>query len=154
MAKKKQHAVLESLTLAFKLSQLWENFLDQYLKATNITIKQYLLLLTIRDKFENSPVISQLADKTASSHQNIKQITIQLKNKGYVQLKKDATDKRFLRVHMTTSGNEFIESHMNGITKAFTKIFKKEKLKNIERFNSLLGELIDQSQKRLHKISG
>lgn len=153
MAKKKQQKVLQSLTLTFKLAHLWENFLDQYLKSTNITIKQFLLLLTVRDKFDNNPVISDLAAETESSHQNIKQIALQLKRKGFVQFKKEPTDKRFLRINITNSGNEFIEMHMNEITTLFTKIFKKEKSKDVQKLNELLEELIGQSKKRLTRIS-
>ena len=153
MSKKKQQKVLQSLTLTFKLAHVWENFLDQYLKSTNITIKQFLLLLTIRDKFDNHPAISDLAVETESSHQNIKQIALQLKNKNFVQFKKDPTDKRYLRIIITNAGNKFIEMHMNEITTLFTKIFKKEKSKDVQKLNELLTELIGQSKKRLIRIS-
>ena len=153
MSKKKQQKVLQSLTLTFKLAHVWENFLDQYLKSTNITIKQFLLLLTIRDKFDNNPAISDLAVETESSHQNIKQIALQLKNKNFVQFKKDPTDKRYLRIIITNAGNKFIEMHMNEITTQFTKIFKKEKSKDVQKLNELLTELIGQSKKRLIRIS-
>lgn len=152
MLKKKQEKVLESLTLAFKLTHLWEHFLEQYFKNTNITIKQYLLLITVRDKFKDTPAISEVAGEMESSHQNIKQIALHLKRKGLLSIKKDNADKRFLRLELTSDGHGFVDAHLGELMKIFAKIFKKEKTKDIKKFNAMLEGLINQSKKRLDKV--
>lgn len=153
MSKKKQKKVLASLTYTFKLAHLWENFLDQYFKETNITIKQFLLLLTIREKFKQPPSISEVAAESGSSHQNIKQIAVHLKKKEMLLLQPDTVDKRFLRLNVTPSGEAFIDTHYQELTRLFTKVFKKEKSKEIQHLNDTMERLIEQSKKRLNKLS-
>jgi DNA-binding MarR family transcriptional regulator len=153
MGKKKQEKVLETLTLTFKLSHLWEHFLDAYFKNSHVTIKQFLLLLTIRDEFDKHPAISEIAAATESSHQNIKQIALHLKEKSLITINSDPTDKRISRIALTNAGENFINEHLGELIKMFTKIFKKEKIKDIRKLNKLLEDLIGESKKRLDKIT-
>ena len=60
----------------------------------NLTLIQYWLLTTIDQASPSAIRINQLAKLLKSSHQNIKQICLNLQSKGWCTLKPDPMDKR------------------------------------------------------------
>lgn len=75
-----------------------------------ITWKQLLVLKAIQ-RFEEDPSISILAEALETSHQNIKQILLKLEDAGFVELYKDAQDRRKICVRMTERIHDFNQRH-------------------------------------------
>jgi DNA-binding MarR family transcriptional regulator len=67
----------------------------------NLTLKQWLLLVTIVKNNSQSPTISEVASSIGNSRQNVKKMAVLLEKKGFLTLEKDANDARILRLSLT-----------------------------------------------------
>ena len=85
----------------FVVANRLETLLDRAFSAYGITSKQWLLLITIQSLFAEPPSVSQVASAMGSSHQNVKQIAINLERNGFLKLEKDARDARSTRLILT-----------------------------------------------------
>lgn len=68
-----------------------------------ITAKQWFVLAMLDVFGQKAPTIGELAQQMGSSHQNVKQLVEKLVHKGYLQILRDASDRRKLRVYTTPS---------------------------------------------------
>jgi DNA-binding MarR family transcriptional regulator len=66
----------------------------------DISWKQ-MFVLTCIPLFSQAPTIKDIGDLLGSSHQNTKQLLIRLEENGYVEMDRDNTDKRKIRVRLT-----------------------------------------------------
>ena len=82
-------------TLSNKLQVLGDEF-DE-----NITTKQWLFILGV-SKFQDPPMISEVANYIGYSRQNAKRIAAALQKTGYVMISKDKNDARALRIELTS----------------------------------------------------
>lgn len=57
------------------------------------------------------PTINELSEIMGSSHQNVKQILLKLKNKNFVEILTDKKDKRKQRIILTEYCREFCEKN-------------------------------------------
>lgn len=92
-----QHLFISSLRM--------EQLMNRELGRDGLTVKQFHLLWVTGTK-ETPPSIKDLANDLATSHQNVKQISLLLQKKGFLRLEKDPSDRRTWRVHLTEA-NEF-----------------------------------------------
>jgi DNA-binding MarR family transcriptional regulator len=67
----------------------------------NITIKQWLLLVVLIKSGKSSLPITELAQITGSSHQNIKKMAVLLEKQGFLRLEKKRDDARVVQVSVT-----------------------------------------------------
>jgi len=74
---------------------------DRYLSDVNLTTKQWLLMVMVLQFGENPPTISQAANITGSSRQNVKQLALKLEKNGYMIIEKDPKDSRITRLKLT-----------------------------------------------------
>lgn len=94
---------------------------------TEITMKQWLLLISIiRSGLEN-PTLTEVSEILGYSRQNVKKIAVHLEKAGLVELQKDIKDARVLRITLTEKcylyfesrigkEKEFIDNLYDGIT--------------------------------------
>lgn len=91
-----------------------------------ITLKQWTVLLVVRDMPEGSS-ITDIAQQHGSSRQNVKKLLDRLSKLGYIEFRSAPGDKRSHAVHMTQKGIEdmvrisevggaFVERIFTGIT--------------------------------------
>lgn len=100
------------LVVANKMDTLLDRVLNKY----NITSKQWFLLLILFNLFEYPPTIKEVAKEMGSSHQNVKQVALKLKEKGMLKLEKDKNDLRVTRLIATEKSYGFWKaSEMDGI---------------------------------------
>lgn len=83
------------------ISNRIETLLEREFSKFDITPKQWLLSLIIKEFFENPPTIKEIAKEMGSSHQNIKQVALKLEQKGLLTLEKDKKDARITRLKLT-----------------------------------------------------
>lgn len=87
-------------TLSNKLQAIGDKF------DKNITIKQWLLLVTV-SKFQEPPTISEAANYVGYSRQNAKRMAAALEERGFVTITKDKNDARALRIALTPKCQEY-----------------------------------------------
>ncbi len=93
----------------FITANLLETLLDRAFKPYGITVKQWQLLITIESLFSSPPTIQQIAGAMGTSHQNVKQIALNLERRGFLRLEKDASDARSTRLVTTEECRAFGE---------------------------------------------
>ena len=95
--------------MLFVATNLLETLLDRAFARYNITVKQWLLMISITSLFAEPPTIKQVAGAMGTSHQNVKQIALNLQKSGFLRLEKDANDARATRLVTTEAVRAFGE---------------------------------------------
>lgn len=93
----------------FVTANLFETLLDRAFAPYGITVKQWMLLITITSLFRESPTVKQAAGAMGTSHQNVKQVALNLERGGFLHLVKDEHDARVTRLVTTEKCREFGE---------------------------------------------
>ncbi|WP_010245645.1 MarR family winged helix-turn-helix transcriptional regulator [Acetivibrio cellulolyticus] len=88
-----------------------------------ISWKQYFVLIGV-GMFETPPTISEVAELTGSSHQNVKQILLKLENIGFVELFTDEKDRRKLRIRLTGKTAGFVKKNEKDEVKFMDALYK------------------------------
>ncbi len=89
----------------------------------DISWKQFFAIICINLCKEN-PTIKELAEILGSSHQNVKQILLKLKNKGFVTIYADEKDKRKQRIALTDYCKDFCEKNDEMSLQIMSKMFE------------------------------
>lgn len=87
-----------------------------------ISWKQFFAVICI-NMCKEPPTLKELSDILGSSHQNVKQILIKLKNKGFIEFKTDVEDKRKQRIVLTKRCMNFCEKNNDMSIKIMAKMF-------------------------------
>ena len=90
-----QHVVFGTI---FSVANRLQRVLDVVLPE--LTAKQFRLLIVL-SLFKEPPTLSEVADASDTSHQNVRKLLERLEKKGFVKLSPDPHDSRATRVHMT-----------------------------------------------------
>jgi DNA-binding MarR family transcriptional regulator len=93
----------------FVTANLLETMLDRAFAPYGITVKQWMLLITITSLFAEPPTVKQVAGAMGTSHQNVKQVALNLEKRGFLRLVKDAKDARVTRLVTTEACRTFSE---------------------------------------------
>jgi len=99
----------------------------------DITIKQHLILMTLRVFGDNYPTLKDVADIIGCSYQNIKKIAVVLEKKGYLIMERDTKDKRKFKLILTEKVNSVsseMDEDINKFLDALYKDLSKEDLYN------------------------
>ena len=87
-----------------------------------ISWKQFFAVICI-NMCKEPPTLKELSDILGSSHQNVKQILIKLKNKGFIEFKTDVEDKRKQRIVLTKKCMNFCEKNNDVSIQIMAKMF-------------------------------
>ena len=96
-----------------------------------ISWKQFFAIICI-NMCKEPPTLKELSDILGSSHQNVKQILIKLQNKGLIEFKADAEDKRKQRIVLTKKCIKFCEKNNDMSEKIMAKMFEGVSEKDIQ----------------------
>jgi DNA-binding MarR family transcriptional regulator len=88
----------------------------------DITTKQWLFIIGIL-KFNEPPMISQVANFIAYSRQNAKRIAAALHESGYIKISNDKNDARALRIELTSKCIEYYKQRDKKEIEFLEKIF-------------------------------
>ena len=120
----------EVFSYLFVLSQRLEYITDSFLKKDDLTTKQLLTLLAIGNAFDSAPSVSEVADVLSTSHQNVKQIALNLQKRGFVEIVRDPSDGRRRLLKLTDENDRFWEvrerENYDNMRKLFSTLNKKE----------------------------
>jgi DNA-binding MarR family transcriptional regulator len=81
------------------LGNVLQTTLDSFF--SEITSKQFFLLICMNLFSDHDPSIKELAEVMQSSHQNVKQLLLKLEKNGFVRTYADESDGRIIRVKVT-----------------------------------------------------
>ena len=96
--------ILGSLFLAANRLQ---TLLDREFEPCGMTAKQWFLSIVIGGAFDDPPTLSAAAAAMGSTHQNVKQVALKLKEKGFLEIVDDAEDGRAVRLRLTEQSGQF-----------------------------------------------
>lgn len=105
-----------------------DTLLERELKEYDVTAKQWLLTAVLANSFDKPPTIKEVAREMGSSHQNVKQLSLKLEQKGLIVFKKDKKDGRVTRLKLTDQIYEFSQ-----LTQSKATIFTQALFKGIEK---------------------
>lgn len=87
-----------------------------------ISWKQFFAIICI-NLCQTPPTLRELSEILGSSHQNVKQILIKLKKKGFVEFLPDETDKRKQRIVLTDLCREFCDRNDEASKEFMERLF-------------------------------
>ncbi len=150
-ANRDEEFILGSLfVIANKLQML----LDREFRSCGLTVKQWFLSIVIGGVFAEPPTLSDAAAVMGSTHQNVKQVALKLKEKGFVEFIDDPNDKRALRLRLTEKSDElwagmqersqiFMEELYNGFGSDGLEAYRDmtaRLMENIDKMDAQAGE--------------
>jgi MarR family transcriptional regulator, transcriptional regulator for hemolysin len=111
---------------------------DRKLRNTGITTRQWFLTVLVRQMEPIAPSIGECALQMGSSHQNIRQLTRRLENRGFITVKTDEMDRRTQRLYLTSQCREFWDHRTDQDVTFIHDLFSLFTLDEIDNlFNSL-----------------
>jgi DNA-binding MarR family transcriptional regulator len=129
---------VETFERLLNLSHQVELAMDRMLRQDDLTVKQFQMIAIIGKRFTSPPSIMELAEQMGTTHQNVKQLALQLERRGYVEIFRDERDKRIWRVRLTEKNaaywQEKAPEHMRFMMELFAPLDDDE----LERFNDSL----------------
>lgn len=131
----------EIIVRLFQLSNKLQTFLDKILKEEKLTAKQFFMMIII-GTFDESPKISELAERFGTSHQNVKQVLLKLEKNGFVNLFKDSNDSRITRVELTEYAMKFWEKRNDDDYLIISEIFRGLEEETLSIFKDALVDTI------------
>jgi DNA-binding MarR family transcriptional regulator len=96
----RQNLEREITVRLFQTSNALQTYLDNSLKEDSLTAKQFFMMIII-GTFGYNPKINEIAERFATSRQNVKQVLLKLEQHGFIELYKDETDSRITRTRFT-----------------------------------------------------
>lgn len=106
-----------------------------------ITVRQWMVLLTILHLPEDNASYSQIADKMGCTKQNVKHIIDSLQKKNYVFLEKNEKDKRAINIKITKECREIMEEYYEKGNEFLKNMFGNFEEKELENLWELLKKI-------------
>lgn len=97
----------EIFGLVFFIGQRWQYITDRELARSNLTTRQWMMLAVIDTMFDYNPSIQEVAEKLSTTHQNVKQIAVNLEKRGFITIDRCHKDRRVLRLKTTDQNERF-----------------------------------------------
>lgn len=111
--------------------------------CSDITLKQFLLLNIIKNWQEGIPNMNDLAALMGCTRQNIKNIITPLKNKGYIKVKENGSDKRARAIFLSKKGLEYFKINKSQTDLILKGIFENIDSKDLDIFFRVLNNVFD-----------
>jgi DNA-binding MarR family transcriptional regulator len=134
--------MFDAYALLFLLSHRFEYLTDKELAKDGLTTKQFLTIVTIGKAFGYPPSLKEVAAVLSTSHQNVKQIALQLVKKGFVKIEEDEQDKRKLVLKLTQKNKEYWDFAARRHEAIIRSMFNALNDKEIQVFYNLISKLL------------
>lgn len=125
----------------FKLSNILQVYLDNMLREDQLTSKQMLLMIVIGSFGRSAPTFKEAAERSGSSYQNVKQLTLKLEKNGYVSITDDAQDKRAKRLLLTEQAMIYWNNREDRDVASMEKLFQTYTLDELTQFDDYIIRL-------------
>lgn len=134
------------ISIIYRKSQM---FWSQMLKEHNITSAEYPILITLQKK--NGRTQEEVTAVLDIDKSAVARAVQSLEQKGFLEKKKDARDKRCNRIYLTEKGQlseQLIQKTIQEWNQILTKNMPKEKT---EEMMNLLSQMVDNIQEQSQK---
>ncbi len=91
----------------FVIANRLQTLLDREFESSGLTTKQWFLSIIIGGAFDEPPTLGEAAALMGSTHQNVKQVALKLKEKGFLEFLEDPQDGRAVRLKLTEKSDEY-----------------------------------------------
>lgn len=136
-----------ALMRVFQLSNLWQSVINQTLVDSNVTTKQFLMMILI-GSFGRNPKLGELSERFKSSHQNTKQVLLKLEKNGFVKLYKDEHDSRVLRCALTEEANSFWMNRNDKDELIISELFEVLETEELRNFLEVIVKLFEKAENK------
>jgi len=113
----------EIFGMLFKVSNGLQVYLDRILSRDKLTAKQMFLMIVISTFGQEYPSLKQVALKSSSSYQNVKQLAIKLEKESYLEILIDDHDKRKRRLKLTDKAADYWQKRDSQDQEHMTNLF-------------------------------
>jgi len=121
----REEYIFGSILLLSNKIQVWGDSI-----LSDLTLKQWFLLLLISKMENKNPTINEITEFTGTSRQNIKKMLEHLGRKKYLKIKKSKTDARALNVSLSKKTYDyFVDNEKKGaqaLVSLFSEITEEE----------------------------
>lgn len=114
--------------------------LGDQIVAEDMTIRQWLLTAGIA-QYKKPPSLNEISEAMGSSHQNVKQLVMKLKEKGFLRIERDIEDKRAICFILEDKCFEYCERRREEITQFLSKLFEDMTPDEIDLLNESVNKL-------------
>jgi DNA-binding MarR family transcriptional regulator len=135
----------------FFVSNKLELIIDRYLSDSGITTKQWMMMVVIDKAPGKTLILSAAAKEIGSSHQNAKQIALNLEKNGFLKISKDTKDKRTLNLSLTQKSIDFWEARNKKDKDYISELLSDFSEKELEVFYESLFKLYGKIQEKENK---
>ncbi len=142
MQEETRRKMLDAFALLFLLSHRFEYVADNELQKDELTTKQFLAIVAIEKGFVHPPSIGEVASVLSTTHQNVKQIALQLEKKGFVIIERDQQDKRKLVLKVTEKNKQYWNSTAQRHEATIRSLFSPLTEEEIHSFYELVTKLL------------
>ncbi len=139
---KETRKMAEVFSYLFVLNQRIEYIIDSFLEKYDLTTKQLLTLIAIGNAFDYNPSLSEVADVLSTSHQNVKQIALNLRKRGFVEIVVDPKDRRRRLLHLTADNDKFWEEREKENYENMKMIFSSLSKSEMTEFHRIIVKLL------------
>ena len=127
------------------LARQWEYYLNQRLSETGITFPQVTLLATVEQYGDIAPTVSEAAESLLMSHQNVMRLARPLEREGFLEIRKDASDRRALRLHLTQKNYDFWAAYQERSITEIEKLYSGVEDEELRQLHNRLGTLLERA---------
>lgn len=128
--------------MVFVLAQRWQHLGDIELANEGITTKQWLLLVTISNLFDDPPNLNELTLAYGGSRQNVKQLALNLEKRGFLEIYQDTSDRRVLRFKVTEECDQFWNARKELDIQFIEGLFEDVAADGLMNTSSILSQLM------------
>lgn len=123
--------------LSNKLNQIGDNILS------DITFKQFILLITIHKMDIAKTNINNIADIMGTTRQNIKKMLSSLEKKGYVTMSRSKYDARAFEIALTDKTLQYFSDNADNAAYKAHLLFNSFSNNEINTFVGILNKLLN-----------
>lgn len=114
---------------------------------SEITVKQWFLLLMIHHMNKPSPSITEITDYIGSTRQNVKKMTDILEEKSFVEVTRDESDRRNLCVHLTDTAMDFFQCFDPTGERFLDELFREISTESLQQVSQVFTALFSNLEK-------
>jgi len=139
----------EIFAKSFLVTRMWEVIFNRQSDEGDLTLKQLMLLIVVKNAFESDPTVKEVAQALTTSHQNVKSLLQQLEKKAFVELYRDLEDKRITRIRVPDQKATYWSKRDEKDKETLNKLLEGVSPEDLKTVTHVINQLADNAQKLL-----
>lgn len=135
----------------FVIANRLQTLLDREFEPYGMTAKQWFLSIIIGGVFDEPPTLGEAAAVMGSTHQNVKQVALKLKEKGFLEIADDEKDGRAVRLALTDKSREFWAGLQQSSKRFMGDVYEGLSAEDMRGLRSALGRVMANIEEMTNK---